>query len=36
MEWSGMEWNKESIPLLGYFIMERNKITTPSFENWTE
>jgi hypothetical protein len=30
MEWSGMEWNTNFVPLFGYSVMEWNKITTPS------
>jgi len=25
MKWNIMEWNKNAVPLFGYFIMEQNK-----------
>ena len=31
MEWNGMEWSREPIPLFGYYVMERNKFTFPLF-----
>jgi hypothetical protein len=36
MEWSGVEWNINFVPLFGYLGMEWNKITTPSFGKGTE
>ncbi|GAU48314.1 hypothetical protein TSUD_405310 [Trifolium subterraneum] len=30
MEWSGMEWNTNFVPLFGYSMMEWNNITIPS------
>jgi hypothetical protein len=32
MEWSGTEWNINSVPLFGYSLMEWKKNTTPLFE----
>jgi len=36
MERSGMEWNREFIPLFGYSMMEWNKFTFLLFEKLTE
>jgi len=36
MEWSRAEWERDFIPLFGYFMTERNKIVIPLFGKRTE
>jgi hypothetical protein len=31
MEWNGTEWNRYSVMMFGYFIMELNNVFIPLF-----
>ena len=35
LEWNGMKQNKYATPLLGFLMMEWNKIPTPLFGNYS-